>query len=262
VLGALHGPAELLPISSSGHTTAIPWLLGSDYAELDAELRKLLEVALHAGAALGLLIQTSPGLRPQLRRLERRHLLIIAAASTPAGAAGLLLERRIEARLGTPATIAAGLLAGSLAMALADRAPEEREAGEAGFTDALWLGLAQATALIPGVSRAGATLTAARGRHFGRPAAGRLSAEMAWPVIGGATLLKAWRLRYGLREHLAPLLAGGGASLLSTLLVARHRRSAGALLPYAVYRATLAAVILLRLRLKRSPHDQGHARSA
>src|ERR1700746_2467394 len=55
-LGALHGPAELLPISSSGHVTVIPWLLGWDYHRLDSELRKAFEVALHAGTAAALLI--------------------------------------------------------------------------------------------------------------------------------------------------------------------------------------------------------------
>ena len=55
-LGALHGPAELLPISSSAHTELVPWLLGWEYAELDPELRKAFEVAVHAGTAAALLI--------------------------------------------------------------------------------------------------------------------------------------------------------------------------------------------------------------
>jgi undecaprenyl-diphosphatase len=259
-LGALHGPAELLPVSSSGHTTAVPWLFGLSYADLDPELRKLFEVALHTGTALGLLIEQPPGLW-----LDLRHLRVIAAASAPAGAAGLLLERRIESTLGTPASIAVGLLAGSLAMVLADRAPEDRDAGEAAFSDALWLGLAQATALLPGISRAGATLAAARARRFRREDADRLSGEMAWPMIGGAALLKAWRLGHrDSRVHAGPLLAGGASSFLSTVLVARlrHRRAIGSLLPYALYRTALAAAILLRLRLGRASQDQGHARSA
>ncbi len=55
-LGALHGPAELLPISSSGHVELIPWLAGWEYTELDPELRKAFEVALHAGTAAALLV--------------------------------------------------------------------------------------------------------------------------------------------------------------------------------------------------------------
>jgi undecaprenyl-diphosphatase len=259
-LGALHGPTELLPISSSGHTTAVPWLLGSAYAELDPELRKALEVSLHAGAILGLLIEAPPGLR-----LDRRHLFLIAAASAPAGVIGLVLERRIESVLGTPATIAAGLLAGALAMALADGAPEERRADEVELPDAVWLGLAQAVALAPGISRGGATLAAARWRRFRREDAGRLSGELAWPVIAGATLLKAWRLRRSdLRRRVPPLLTGGAASFISTVLAVRiqHRRSAGSLVPYVLYRAGLAAAILLRLRLGRDAQRQGHTGSA
>jgi undecaprenyl-diphosphatase len=259
-LGALHGPAELLPISSSGHTTAVPWLLGSGYGELDPELRKAFEVTLHAGAILGLLIEAPPELR-----LDRRHLLHITTATTPAGVAGLVFERRIESVLGTPATIAAGLLTGAMAMALADRAPGERRAEELELRDALWLGVAQATALVPGVSRGGATLAAARWRRFRREDARRLSAELAWPVIAGATVLKAWRLHTSARrEPVPPLLAGGAASCLSTILALRlsSRRAAGSLLPYVLYRTGLAAAILLRLGLGRGAQRQGHPGSA
>lgn len=246
----LHGPAELFPISSSGHTTAIPWLLGSDYAELGGEERKALEVALHAGAALGLLIGRRHEWLTELRELGSRHLLVLAVASAPAGLAGLGLERRIESRLSAPRTIAAGLLAGGVAMALADRAPEERAARDAGLDDGLVLGLAQAFALLPGVSRRGATLTAARWRRFRRRDAACLSGELAWPVIGGATLLKGWRLhRSGLGAGRTQLLTGAATSLLSTLALSRLRHSGRqALLPFAVYRAGLAAVILLHLR--------------
>lgn len=255
MLGALHGPAELLPISSSGHTTALPWLLGSTYAALDPELRKTLEVVLHTGAVLGLLRARWPELERDMRCLDLRHLLVIAVASAPVGAAGLGLERQIESAAGTPATIAGGLLAGSLAMGLADRVPEQRRAAEAGLVDGLWLGLAQATALLPGISRGGATLAAARARRFRRVDSARLSEETAWPVIAGATMLRAWRLRQGgHRDHLGPLVAGGVSSFLSTAAVARlgPRRSPGSLLPYAVYRTALAAVILARLRT--GPH--------
>src|SRR5256885_17117849 len=55
-LGVLHGPAELLPVSSSGHVALVPWLMGWSYAELDGELRKAFEVALHAGTAAALLL--------------------------------------------------------------------------------------------------------------------------------------------------------------------------------------------------------------
>src|SRR5947209_5320406 len=156
-LGALHGPAELLPISSSGHVAIVPWLLGWRYGELDQELRKSFEVALHAGTAAALLIALRGEVREAALGLDSRRVKLVALSFAPPALAGLSFERQIETRLGTPATIAAGLLAGSVAMALADRSAQSRRHEEADATDAAWLGLAQAAALVPGVSPNGGT---------------------------------------------------------------------------------------------------------
>jgi undecaprenyl-diphosphatase len=236
-LGLLHGPAELVPVSSSGHVTALPWLLGWEVAGWSGARRKELEVALHAGTAAALLLVARPArLRPAL----------LAAAVLPPALAGLALERRIEERLGTPATLAAGLLAGGAALVLADRAPATRSAADATVADGLALGLAQAAALIPGVSRSGATLAAARARGFSRPDASRLSWEVALPVLLGASGLKAWRLRATGTVPVAPLALAAGAAFASTLATARavglERRAP--LWPWAAYRAGLAAAIL------------------
>jgi undecaprenyl-diphosphatase len=259
VLGALHGPAELLPISSSGHVSAIPWLLGWDYGRLDEELRKSFEVALHAGTAAALLITLHDEVSDALGGLDRRRITLIALSFAPPAIAGYSLERQIEAHLGTPATIAIGLLAGSAAMALADLAPQTRHHEDADAQDALWLGLAQAAALIPGVSRNGATLAAARWRHFTRTDANRLSRHVALPVIAGATLLKGVRLR---RRGLEPgtglaFAVGAGASFASTLvstwLISQVERDRS-LLPYALYRSALAAAMLRRLHRRSRPN--------
>jgi undecaprenyl-diphosphatase len=141
-------------------------------------------------------------------------------------------------------------------MAWADRAPQDRRHEDAGAVDALWLGLAQACALIPGVSRNGATLAAARLRRFGREDANRLSRHVALPVIAGATLLKSVRLRRrGLPAGTAePFAAGAAAAFASTLgsswLIRQVERDRS-LLPYAVYRSALAVVVLARLRSRR-----------
>ena len=252
-LGALHGPAELLPISSSGHVAVLPWLLGWDYGELDRELRKSFEVALHAGTAAALLITLRDEVRGAALGLDRRGLTLLALSFAPAAVAGLAFERPIEARLGTPATVAAGLLAGSVAMALADRSPQERRHEDAGAVDALWLGVAQALALVPGVSRNGATLAAARFRRFRREDSNRLSRHAALPVIAGATALKGTRMaRRGLRSEDARALAAGALSsfastLVSTWIIRQVERDRS-LLPYAVYRSALAGMILARLR--------------
>ena len=251
-LGALHGPAELLPISSSGHVALVPWLLRWDYDRLDDEMRKSFEVVLHAGTAAALLITLHDEVDEAVRGLDMRRIALIALSFAPPALAGYTLERQIEAHLGTPPTIAAGLLAGAVVMAWADRSPQTRRHDEAGARDALALGIAQALALIPGVSRNGATLAAARFRGFTREDANRLSRHVALPVIAGATLLKSVRLkRRGLPSGAAaPFAAGAAASFASTLgstwLIKQVERDRS-LLPYAAYRIALAALVLRRL---------------
>jgi undecaprenyl-diphosphatase len=137
-------------------------------------------------------------------------------------------------------------------MWLADaRAPQRRSRTDAGVLDALALGLAQACALVPGVSRNGATLTAARARGFRRPDANALSRHVALPVIVGATALKGARLaRRGLPAGVAGAFAAGiGAAFGSTLASVRLIRAVErdrSLAPYAAYRLALAAVVWRR----------------
>ncbi len=251
-LGVLHGPAELLPISSSGHIAVVPWLAGWNYLRLDDELRKSFEVALHTGTAAALLISLRREVDEAIRGLSLRRILLVGLSFAPPAVVGYRFERPIERHLGTPPTVAAGLAGGAIAMALADRAPQERSHQEAGAVDALWLGVAQACSLLPGVSRNGATLAAARWRRFTRADANRLSRHAALPVIGGATLLKGLRLRArGLPPRSAmPFAAGAGAAFVSTLgstrLIQALERDSS-LLPYAIYRIGLAALIVRRL---------------
>jgi undecaprenyl-diphosphatase len=251
-LGALHGPAELLPVSSSGHIAVVPWLAGWKYCRLDDELRKSFEVALHTGTAAALLISLRDEVEDAVRGLGPRRLWQIGLSFAPPAVMGYRYERWIERHLGTPPTVAAGLLAGAVAMAVADRTPQERRSGEAGTADALWLGVAQACSLIPGVSRNGATLAAARWRRFTRVDANRLSRHAALPIIAGATLLKGVRLHArGLPPDAAlPFAAGALAAFVSTLGSTRLIRALerdSSLLPYALYRIALAALIARRL---------------
>ncbi|HEX5224045.1 MAG TPA: undecaprenyl-diphosphate phosphatase, partial [Solirubrobacteraceae bacterium] len=188
-LGLLQGPAELLPISSSAHTALAAQLVGWRYGELDGATRKSFEVSLHAGAGLGLAL----ALRGRLARLDRGQLGALALSLVPPALAGLALRRRIERHLGGPRSVAAGLLAGSGAMVAAEVAgpPRSRGCGDAGAADGVALGLAQAFALVPGVSRSGATLAAARARGFAGEPARALSLLTALPVLTGAGALDA-----------------------------------------------------------------------
>lgn len=267
-LGAIQGAAELLPVSSSAHVAAVPWLLGWDVAGWEPARRKELEVALHAGA-LAALAPTLWRLRPDARA--------VALALAPPVVVGYLLERPIEARLGGPAGLASGLLAGAAALAAADRVGAHggtvemgersgadqvgREASAMGWRGAdgsrvparvaLALGVAQAAALWPGVSRSGATLAVARGLGLGRAEASRLSFGVAGPVLAGATMLKAWRGRRAADRRLAG--AGALAAFAGTSAALRavgiERRAP--LWPYAAERALLAAAILAARRRPR-----------
>ncbi len=319
-LGALQGPTELLPVSSSGHTTLVPWLAGRPYGELDPELRKSFEVALHAGAGAALAIDMRKELAQAVADLDRRGAVVIGLSLAPAALAGYAFEHTIEERLGGPRSIAVGLLAGGVAMWLADtfpgglvcatkggararthtraRAPRRgmtppwacrrrmtpawapRRRIDAGPWDGLALGIAQALALIPGVSRNGATLTAARGRGFAREDATALSWHAGLPVILGASALKGWRLTRRRPMRRRPMRHGGagpepaaGASpaatsgagpavlvgamsaFVSTLAAGRilggPRVRGRPLGIYAIYRCLLAAVVLRRCRRKR-----------
>jgi undecaprenyl-diphosphatase len=252
-LGLIQGPAELLPVSSSAHLILVPWLAGWDWNHADPELRKSFEIALHAGAAGALLVGQRRVIGDELRSFDSRRASVVALSFAPAALAGFALERIIERRLGGPGATAAGLIAGAAAMVIADTRPQRRDRDRVRPADGLALGLAQAAALIPGVSRNGATLAAARWRGFSREQANMLSRTVALPVISGAALLKGARLR---RRGVDPamrnaMLAGVAASFASTLvsqrligLVERDR----ALWPYAAYRAALAGAVLAKLR--------------
>jgi undecaprenyl-diphosphatase len=252
-LGIVQGPAELLPISSSAHIVLIPWLAGWDWEAIDPEVRKSFEVALHAGAAAALLIGQRRVIAEELREFDGRRALVLGLSFLPAAVVGYKLERPIERRLGGPRATALGLLAGAAAMLIADTRPQQRGRGDAGAGDGLALGIAQAAALAPGVSRNGVTLAAARWRRFSRDQANLLSRTIALPIIVGAVALKGTRLaRRGAAPELRrPMAVGVAASFASTLasqrligLVERDR----ALWPYAAYRAGLAAAVLAKLR--------------
>jgi undecaprenyl-diphosphatase len=291
-LGLLHGPTELLPISSSAHTALVPWLAGWPYDELDPQLRKSFEVALHAGTAAALLV------RPPWRRLSREgreggpgvaggagpvhprldaRLGLLAGALAPPALTGYALGARIERRLGTPATIAAGLLAGSVAMGVAEvnarkgcpararraRSVADIAAGDtgarAGWRDGIALGVAQSLALFPGVSRNGATLAAARARGLSRIDADRLSWQVGLPVIAGAAALKGSQLaRAGTPPELRlPFLAGAASASLSTLVSTRVLKPScrtRLVSLCAIYRGALALLVIRRMRDNTGEH--------
>jgi undecaprenyl-diphosphatase len=246
-LGLIQGPAELLPVSSSGHLVLVPALLGWPYSRLDADVRKAFEVALHAGAGLALAWLLRDDARAALRDPAGTGLL-----AGPAAAIGFGLEPLIEERLSNPRVAAIAQIASGCALAAADTNPRVRVRPlvEGWVAPKLAIGFAQAAALVPGVSRNGATITAARALGFSRPQSARLSWQAGLPIIAGATALKVTRLaQHGLdRDLRGPFAAGAVAAFGSTLAAAPLLRLATRrYTPLAAYRVALGAVALRRL---------------
>lgn len=257
VLGVVQGLTEFLPVSSSAHLVLLPALGGGEY------FGKAFDVALHGGTFAALVLGLPAESAAMGRALggllqgrwrpedpwERLSLLALVGA-VPAALVGFLLEHRAEHWFHDLRLIAAMLAVFGVAMAWVDRrSPRSTELPALGLRQALVIGLAQAAAVVPGVSRSGATLTAARALGLERQDAGRLSFLFALPVLGGATLVKALKGFELPDPALAvPLAAGMLAAALSGLLGLRLLQTLlrGGLLPFAAYRVALAAFLLLR----------------
>lgn len=256
LLGLLQGPTEMAPISSSAHTALLA-------QQSDPHLEKSFEVALHGGTALALALAMRRTLRDSWSRActaagssaARSRLRLLALSLVPPALAGAAFERPIERRLRGRRAIATGLLLGGAAMATAERRDGTRTVEQAGVVDGLALGLAQAAALVPGVSRRGATIAAARLRGFARADADALSWLTALPVIAGACTLKAVRLAGEPSPQASrdALLAGAGAAFGSTLISARLASrldlASAPLTPFCIYRLALAICLARGERL-------------
>lgn len=201
ILGIVQGLTEFLPISSSGHLQIVPWLLGWDDFADDEDLEKAFDVAVHLGTLLGVLAflwrdvvkYMSAGFGMLLRREstdDGRIAWILAFTIIPAAVVALLCDGifdRMDDELWLTATT---LIVFGVLLHRADQIVGTRETLTLGWRDAVVLGVAQAFALQPGVSRSGITITAARALKFERSAATRLAFLMSIPIIGGAGLFQ------------------------------------------------------------------------
>ena len=206
LLAIVQGITEFLPVSSTAHLILVPWLFGWEDQGLT------FDIALHAGTLLAVLIYFArtwwellrDGLRGTLETVGLRQkdesvrpnfrlLLILIAATIPAGVAGLFLESYAESIFRSPLLIAGQLVLISFVMWAADRRPvQQKETRDVSLKDGLVVGLAQAVAIIPGTSRAGITISAGLFRGLTREAAARFSFLLATPIIGGAMLKKTY----------------------------------------------------------------------
>jgi undecaprenyl-diphosphatase len=262
VLGIVQGLTEFAPVSSSGHLILVPWLF--HWSILSNEtLNKSFDVALHMGTFVGAVVYFRKDVAKYLaawvrsirqrsmRTTDERLAWFIIAATIPGAIAGAAGEDVIDRVLGQPWLIAVMLAMFGVVLYLVDRVSRQSRAIEdLSFRQVMVIGVAQAVALQPGVSRSGVTITAARALGMTREAAARFSFLIAIPIIGGAGVYKGARFLTG-SEHIPPgfggaFLWGFAASAVSGFLVIwgllayLRRRS---FTPFALYR--LAAAIFV-----------------
>lgn len=259
VLGIVQGLTEFLPISSSGHLALVPWLF--DWTELtkNPDLNQTFDVALHIGTFLGALGYFWRDIWDIVSNRSRHRLGVLLLLSTiPAGLVGLIFEESLADA--NELMIGVMLIVFGLVLAWIDRRTSTRtaEMGDAPFgaRDAAIMGIAQAVALQPGVSRSGVTITAGRLLGFDRESAARLSFLMAMPVIAGAGAVKG--LKVVADGGLAPGLAApffwgmlasaltGAAAVWFLLRLVKTRT----FMPFVAYRL-VAGVAVIAIALAR-----------
>jgi undecaprenyl-diphosphatase len=250
LLGIVQGLTEFLPVSSTGHL-----ILVTDLLKLDPERFGLsFDVALHLGTALAVLLyfaRTWIELVAGLFRGRWRLPALVVLGTAPAAIAGVLFQSAIEREMRGPLVIAGGLIVGSVLFVAAEAiARQRRLMTDVRVTDALVIGIAQAIALIPGISRSGITISAGLARELRREDATRFAFLLATPVILGAgakTLLDA-RKAAELFAQPDVLAVGFALSFLSGLgavaFMVRFLRG-HSLNWFVGYRLVLAAVIVV-----------------
>ena len=198
ILGAVQGLTEFLPVSSSAHLVLVPWLFGWNDPGL------AFDVALHLGSLLALMIyywrqwlsMALSIVRPDPD--SRRMLILLIVASVPGAIIGLLLEKQAETIFRSPILIASTLALMGVVLWIADVVGRRKKQMDNIYLgDAILIGLSQALAIIPGVSRSGATITTGRFLGIERQDAANFSFLMATPIIAGAGLHEMPKIMHG-----------------------------------------------------------------
>jgi undecaprenyl-diphosphatase len=266
VLGITQGATEFAPVSSSGHLILVPWLFGWSILR-DPELNKTFDVALHMGTLVGALAyfwrDVARYLTAWVRSIRSRSIRgtderlawALVIGTIPGALAGAALEGFITDSLGQPWLIAVMLAVFGVVLYVVDRlASERRHLDDVTVRDGLVLGVAQALALQPGVSRSGVTITAGRAFGLDRSTAARFSFLLSIPIIAGAGILKGLDLaRSGVPAGMGgPFMWGMIASGVSGFLViwfmlAYLRRRDLALFMW--YRLAVAALVFVVIAL-------------
>jgi undecaprenyl-diphosphatase len=261
ILGIVQGVTEFAPVSSSGHLILVPWLFNWQELLSDPALNKTFDVALHMGTLLGALIYFRADVVKYLkafgasvahRRIgspDERLAWALVIGTIPGALFGALFESTIEKHLGEPWLIAVMLAVFGVVLFVVDRKMRsDRTIDDIGPKDGVALGLAQALALQPGVSRSGITMTGARLLGLDREGAARFSFLLALPIIAGAGAVKAIDLaQTGFGGNGAAFAWGFLSSAISGFIVIwgllgylrKHTFKA-----FMIYRLIIAAIVL------------------
>src|SRR3990172_3831002 len=249
-LGIVQGLTEFLPISSSGHLIITRELFGWDFAD-----DLTFDVALHLGTTLALVVffwrggvrvvrggTGGDGDPDPASAYGSRLLFLLLIGAVPAAVVGFIFDNWVEEKVRSPLVVGAMLLTFGIVLFAAENLGRRlRAIDSCRWRDVLWIGSAQAVSLVPGVSRAGITISAALGRGFSRQEAARLSFLLATPVIVGAGTLKVGEaLVDGIpSEDIGTILVGAAvAAAVGWLAIPYLLRlvQRGTYLPFVVYR--------------------------
>lgn len=212
ILSVLQGIAEFLPISSSGHLVLGKQLLGLQ----DVGLR--LDVFLHVGTLLAIFAFYFSIIRRIVANLEWSYLLKVVVSAVPVGVVGVLFHSRLEEIFSSPRMVGVALIFTGFILTATRFLP--KGGLDVSYGRAFWMGLAQAIAILPGVSRSGMTIAAARIARVDAEKSAEFSFLMSAPPIAGAALLE--------------LVKGAGAAAESAAEVSW---------PLTIYGCILAAVV-------------------
>jgi undecaprenyl-diphosphatase len=262
IMGIVQGLTEFLPVSSSGHLVVVPYLLGWT----DPFITSLpFSVMLHLGTLVALLVYfradwlaiVPAGIAAVRERSfgtdpNRKLAWLLVIATIPAVIAGPILNDRLEAAVRTAEDVAVAIVIGAAILWLADQVGRKVKGLEQiSFRLAFVFGLAQSLALVPGISRAGITISAGLFAGLTREAAARFSFLMATPIIAGAGLFEARNLvtgQSGVPVPAGPLAVGMIAALLAGLaaihLMLRYVRTRSYLV-FVAERVAIAVIVLV-----------------
>lgn len=250
ILGIVQGLTEFFPVSSTAHLILFPWFF--NWSGLVDTLT--FDVALHAGTLFALILCFWKDWIDIITR-KRKLLGLIILASLPAGISGVLLNDIVENSLRSPYIICISLVLIGFLMLGSEKMFKHKKIDEINLADSLIIGISQAIALIPGVSRSGITISAGLFRGLERESSARFSFLLSTPIIAGATLLHANKIIKGNIDYDLHIFTAGfvvsaitGFAAIKFLLNFFKKYSLNI---FVYYRFVLAGVIILGIWVKR-----------